>query len=219
MQYIVLFLEGIISFISPCMLPMLPIYITYFSGASDVSPEKKNRTTLVNAVGFVLGFTLVFVLLGALSSTVGAFLFRNAQIINIIFGILLVVLGLNYMGVLKIGFLNASRKMQVKHTDLNFFKSMLFGILFCAGWTPCIGTFLGSALMLAANSETVFTGIGMLLVYSMGLGIPFILSALLIGQLKSTFDFIKKHYKVINGISGGLLILLGILMMTGKLGF
>lgn len=219
MQYAVLFLEGIITFISPCMLPMLPVYITYFSGSADSEQDKKGKRTLINALGFVLGFTLVFVLLGALSSTLGAFLFRNAVAINIIFGGVLILLGLNYMGVLKLDFLNRSHGMQVQKKQLTFFQSLLFGILFCAGWTPCIGTFLGSALMIAANSETVFTGILMLLVYSLGLGIPFVLSALLIGQLKGAFAFIKRNYKVINIISGALLVILGLLMMTGKLGF
>lgn len=218
MEYLILFLEGIITFISPCMLPMLPIYISYFAGEDNDDVNGKNRA-VINAVGFVIGFTIVFVLLGALSSTLGAFIFKNAKIINVIFGIVLVVLGLNYIGLFKIGFLNATRKVSFKPDKLNIFKSILFGILFCVGWTPCIGTFLGSALMIAANSDTVYKGILMLFVYSLGLGIPFILSALLIQQLKKTFDFIKRNYKIINAISGILLIILGLMMMFGFLGF
>lgn len=218
MQYAILFLEGIITFISPCMLPMLPIYISYFAGQSDNDESKKN-SALKNSIGFVIGFSLVFIALGALSSTVGAFLFKHYQLINIIFGVLLIILGLNYIGILKIAFLNMSRKLSFKNKNQNFFMSILFGIIFSVGWTPCIGTFLGSALMLAANSGTVLKGILMLLVYSLGLGIPFIISAILIQQLKKTFDFIKRNYKIINTISGLLLVALGIMMIFGIFGF
>lgn len=218
MQYIILFFEGIITFISPCMLPMLPIYISYFAGKDEDIGDKKNNA-IINSVGFVIGFSLVFITLGALSGTLGAFLFKNAKIVNIIFGAILIILGLNYAGVFRIGFLNSTKKFSYNHGKLGIFSSIFFGMIFSIGWTPCIGTFLGSALMLAANSGTVWKGILMLAIFSMGLGIPFILSAVLIQQLKKTFDFIKRNYKIINAISGILLIILGILMMLGFFGF
>ena len=189
-----------------------------FAGKDEDNGDRKNNA-VINSVGFVIGFSLVFILLGALSGSVGAFLFRNAKAVNIIFGSILIILGLNYTGILKIGFLNATRKFSFNHKSLGIFSSILFGMVFSIGWTPCIGTFLGSALMLAANSGTVWKGILMLAVFSLGLGIPFILSALLIQQLKSTFDFIKRNYKIINAVSGILLIVLGILMILGYFGF
>ncbi|MBO5037667.1 MAG: cytochrome c biogenesis protein CcdA [Clostridia bacterium] len=213
MQYLISFLEGIITFISPCLLPMLPIYVSYFAGGG----ERTTRKTLANALGFVLGFTLVFVALGALAGTVGSFLTKYQFAVNIVTGLIVIIFGLNFLGILK---LNLFKGMSgsAKTKDLGFFSSALFGIVFSIGWTPCVGAFLGSALMLASQQGKVLTGIIMLLAYSLGLGIPFVISAVLIDKLKSAFNFIKKNYKIINIISGSLLILLGVLMMTGLLG-
>lgn len=214
MQYIISFLEGIITFISPCLLPMLPIYISYFAGDRKNSSMKR---TLMNALGFVLGFTVLFVLMGALAGTVGSFLLEHKTIVNIVSGLIVIFFGLNFMGVFHIQlFKGMQNKM---HTDnLGFFSSVLFGIIFSVGWTPCVGAFLGSALMMASGQGNVFAGVIMLLCYSLGLGIPFILSALLIEQLKGAFTWIKKHYNIINMICGLFLILVGVLMMTGTLG-
>ncbi len=213
MQYLISFLEGIITFISPCLLPMLPIYVSYFAGGG----ERTTRKTLANALGFVLGFTLVFVALGALAGTVGSFLTKYQFAVNIVTGLIVIIFGLNFLGILK---LNIFKGMSgsAKTKDLGFFSSALFGIVFSIGWTPCVGAFLGSALMLASQQGKVLTGVIMLLAYSLGLGIPFVISAVLIDKLKSAFNFIKKNYKIINIISGSLLILLGVLMMTGLLG-
>lgn len=217
MEYLISFIEGIITFISPCMLPMLPIYLSYFAGGSIDSNTKK-ATALKNSIGFVLGFSIIFILLGVLSSTIGAFLLQYRTQLNILFGVILIVFGLNYMGVFKIGFLNVSKKLhQSSGKNLKFFSSVLFGLVFAIGWTPCVGTFLGSAMMLAAGSGTVLQGTIMLALFSLGLGIPFILSAVLLDQMKSTFNFIKKHYKVINIICGALLIVLGFLVMSGMM--
>ncbi len=212
MRYIVSFLEGIITFISPCLLPMLPIYISYFAGGG----ERKIKTTLKNATGFVLGFTLIFIAMGALAGTVGSFLQKYQITVNIISGAIVILFGLNFLGIFKLNiFKGSSKKANTK--NLGFFSSMLFGIIFSVGWTPCVGAFLGSALMLASQQGHVLEGVIMLLTYSIGLGIPFILSAILIDKLKTAFDFIKRHYNIINIISGSLLILIGILMATGML--
>ncbi|MHB1153694.1 MAG: cytochrome c biogenesis CcdA family protein [Eubacteriales bacterium] len=217
MEYIISFLEGIITFISPCMLPMLPIYISYFSGSS--SAETKKNKALINAIGFVLGFTIVFIILGAFSGTIGRFLMVYSKAFNIVFGIIIILFGLNFMGVLKLPFIN-NLTQHNKNIGVNgFFSSVLFGIIFSVSWTPCVGAFLGSALMLAAQGGETFKGIMMLLSFSLGLGIPFIASAVLINRLKSTFDFIKRNYRIINIISGGLLVIIGILMATGLLGY
>lgn len=213
MQYLISFLEGIITFISPCLLPMLPIYITYFAGGG----ERSSRKTFCNACGFVLGFTLIFAAMGALAGTLGSFLSTHQTALNLISGAIVILFGLHYLGVLKVNlFRNSGRNM--KGRDLGFFSAFLFGVVFSLGWTPCVGAFLGSALMLASQQGHVLEGMLMLLVYSLGLGIPFLLSAVLIDQLKSAFQWIKQHYQAINTVCGCLLILVGLLMATGLLG-
>ena len=213
MQYMISFLEGIITFISPCLLPMLPIYISYFAGGGERSTKK----TMKCALGFILGFTIVFVSMGALAGTIGSFLKSHQQTVNIVSGVIVILFGLNFLGILKINLFHGTKR-SVDTTDLGFFTSALFGIIFSVGWTPCVGAFLGSALMLASQQGHVLTGMIMLLCYSLGLGIPFIISALLIDKLKSTFAFIKKNYRIINMVCGGFLIVIGILMATGTMG-
>ena len=213
MPYIISFLEGIITFISPCLLPMLPIYISYFAGGDERSTKK----TLTCATGFVLGFTAVFVAMGTLAGTLGSFLLRHQQTVNIISGLVVILFGLNYLGVLKFTLFRGSRRT-INTDHLSFFSAIIFGVIFSVGWTPCVGAFLGSALMLASQQGQALTGMLMLLCYSLGLGIPFILSALLIDQLREAFNFIKKNYRVINLICGVFLIIVGLMMMTGTLG-
>ena len=213
MQYFISFLEGIITFISPCLLPMLPIYISYFAG----SDTKNTKKTLISALGFVFGFTIVFISLGALAGTLGSLLKEYQTVVNIVSGLIVILFGMNYLGIFNLNIFQGNRK--TFNTDnMNFFSSILFGIIFSVGWTPCVGAFLGSALVMASQQGKAVTGMFMLLAYSMGLGIPFILSAVLIQKLKTTFDFIKRNYKIINTVSGILLIIVGIMMATGSLG-
>ena len=211
MQYVISFLEGIVTFISPCLLPMLPIYITYFAGG-----ERSTAKTLRCAAGFVLGFTVVFVAMGALAGTVGSFLIRYQTAVNIVLGSIVMMFGLNYLGVLNLNIFKGMRG-DVKTADMNFLSALVFGMVFSVGWTPCVGVFLGSALMLASQQGSAMMGTLMLLSYSLGLGVPFLISAVLIDQLKGAFTFIKRHYAVVNKICGGLLILVGLLMATGLL--
>ena len=213
MQYFISFLEGIITFISPCLLPMLPIYISYFAGGGERSTKK----TVVNALGFVLGFTLVFTALGALAGTLGSILIKYQTIVNIVCGAVVIFFGLNFLGVLK---LNLFRGMsgEIETENMGFFSAMLFGMIFSVGWTPCVGAFLGSALMMASTQGQILKGVVMLLGYSLGLGIPFLISAVLIDNLKSAFLFIKKNYYIINVICGIFLIIVGIGMASGVLG-
>lgn len=217
MQYLISFLEGIITFVSPCLLPMLPIYISYFAGSKTDGIPDKGRA-FRNALGFVLGFTLVFVTLGAFAGSIGALLQRYTSIINLVTGFIVILFGLNFMGVLNIPLINMTRRKDTNIQEFGFFSTLLFGIVFSIGWTPCVGAFLGSALMLASQQGSAIQGISMLFAYSMGLGIPFVASALIIDKLKTTFGWIKAHYKVINLCSGGLLIIIGVLMMTGLMG-
>ena len=212
MQYIIAFLEGIITFVSPCLLPMLPIYISYFAGGQ----EKNTKKTIINTTGFILGFTVLFVLMGALAGSFGRLLNEYTVVVNIVTGLMVVVFGLNFLGVLKFNLFKGTKG--AKTDNLGFFSSLLFGMIFSIGWTPCVGAFLGSALMLAASQGSTTQGIIMLLLYSLGLGIPFLISSILIDNLKGAFDFIKKHYKVINTVSGTLLIVVGVLMATGLFG-
>ena len=213
MQYIIAFLEGIITFVSPCLLPMLPIYISYFAGGG----ERTTGKTLKGALGFVTGFTIVFVALGALAGTVGSFLREYQTAVNIVTGSIVIFFGLNFLGVFKLELFRGGRR-SVNTQNMDFFSALLFGMIFSVGWTPCVGAFLGSALMLASQQAHVLEGMLMLLAYSLGLGIPFILSAVLIDYLKTAFNWIKRNYRIINTVSGVLLLLIGILMATGTLG-
>lgn len=206
MDYIFTFIEGIASFISPCVLPMLPIYISYFIGEDN----KKTSKAVKNSIGFVLGFTIVFIFLSIFASKVGGIISNNIKYFKIIFGIIIILFGLNYIGLINIKFLNKISSKNSKIKDLNFIKSIFFGMLFSISWTPCIGTFLASALLLVAKNQDMIKGIILILLYSIGLGIPFIISAVLLEKLKDVFNFIKKHYDIIKKISGIILIIMGI---------
>ena len=213
MQYAISFLEGIITFISPCLLPMLPVYISYFAGGGERSTKK----TVTAALGFVAGFTLVFVALGALAGTLGSFLKRYQTAVNILSGLIVIFFGLNFLGLIRLNLFRGSQS-RMQTGSMGFFSAFVFGLVFSVGWTPCVGAFLGSALMLASQQGHVLEGMLMLLAYSLGLGLPFLLSAVLIDYLKSAFNWIKSNYKIINLISGSLLILIGVLMATGTMG-
>ena len=213
MQYVISFLEGIVTFISPCLLPMLPIYISYFAGGG----ERSTGRTLKCALGFVAGFTAVFMAMGALAGTLGSFLREYQTAVNIVSGLVVIFFGLNFLGVLKVNLFRGGQR-SVDTVNMGFFSALVFGAIFSVGWTPCVGAFLGSALMLASQQGHVLEGMLMLLAYSLGLGIPFVLSAVMIDYLKSAFAWIKRHYTVINAVSGGLLVVIGILMATGTLG-
>lgn len=213
MRYLISFLEGIVTFLSPCLLPMLPIYVSYFAGGGQRSTGK----TLRCALGFVVGFTAVFTAMGALAGSIGSLLLRYQRIVNLVSGIIVIVFGLNYLGLFRWNlFHGGSRVLDAQ--DMTFFSAALFGIIFSLGWTPCVGAFLGSALALATQQGHALEGTLMLLAYSLGLGIPFLLSAVLIDALKGAFDWVKRHYQIINLLSGGFLILIGILMASGMLG-
>lgn len=211
MQYFISFLEGFITFTSPCLLPMLPIYISYFAGG-----ERSIKKVVKNSLGFILGFTVIFVSLGALAGAIGGFLNKYDVIIDIITGLVVIFFGLHFLGVFKLNLFKGSIFEGTE--NLGFFSSVVFGVVFAIGWTPCVGAFLGSALMLAANKGSMLEGILMLFSYSIGLGIPSFISSLLIDRLKGAFNFIKRNYDTINKISGVLLIILGVLMATGVFG-
>ncbi|MBQ9608231.1 MAG: cytochrome c biogenesis protein CcdA [Lachnospiraceae bacterium] len=217
MEYLITFLEGIISFISPCMLPMLPIYISYFTGASKNMREDNNSrrlSALPGACSFVVGFTFVFCLLGVFAGSIGMLFIRYQRIVNIICGIIVIFLGLSFMEIVHIPFFRQSnRQIEIR----SIFSAFLFGMIFSISITPCVGSFLGAALMMASTTGGIWKGFSLLLVYSLGLGLPFIVSAVLINELKNLFDFIKKHYRIINIICGIFLIAVGVMMAFGWL--
>ena len=214
MQYLISFLEGIVTFISPCLLPMLPIYISYFAGETTDRPRHK---ALPNAMAFVAGFTVIFILLGAFAGTLGGLLTSHKTIVNIVTGLIVIIFGLNFTGVFSINFLNRTKRSQMEVKKHSRASSFLFGIVLSIGWTPCVGAFLGSALMMASQQGSVGKGILMLFLYSMGLGIPFMISAVLIERLMGAFGWIKSHYSIITKLSGILLIIVGIMMMFGMM--
>jgi cytochrome c-type biogenesis protein len=209
MDLLVTFFEGVITFVSPCLLPMLPLYVAYFAGASTSGAGKVVRTSrvLANALGFVLGFAGAF----------GGFLTRYRSLLDLVAGLVVVAFGLCFMGALRIPLLNRTLKPQVRMVPRTFPSAVLFGIVFSIGWTPCVGAYLGSALLLASTQASAAHGVALLLAYSLGLGLPFVLSAVAIDRLSAAFDFIKEHYAQVNAVCGALLVVVGLLMATGLL--
>lgn len=216
MDYIITILEGTAAFVSPCILPLLPVYISYFAGTQIENGRKK---AIINAVGFVLGFTAVFVLLGALAGAAGKILNRYETAVNISTGAVMIIFGLSYLGIIKLPFTGGFNGDASGSRKTGFLYSVVFGAVFSVSWTPCVGAFLGSALMLAAAGGDTLKGIILLLCFSAGLGLPFIISAVLIERMKSAFDFIKKHFRIITVVSGIMLIAAGLMTATGLLGY
>lgn len=210
MEYILTFTEGIISFISPCMLPMLPIYISYFACG-----EEEKGKIFSRVLAFVAGFTLVFCLLGLFAGTLGHFLASHHKTVELAAGIIIIIFGLAYMEVVPLPFFKG---MQTSINAGSIISAFIFGTIFSVSLTPCVGAFLGSALMLASASGTAVKGGILLFFYSLGLGVPFLISALIIDRLKGLFGFIKRNYRIINIICGVFLIAVGLLMVFGFMG-
>jgi len=215
-------LMGIISFASPCILPLIPSYVSYITGISfdelvgPGSRRKNINTTLLHSLAFVAGFTVVFVLLGATASMIGQLMIEHLKTIRIAGGILMIVLGLFVSDIIPIPFLQQDAKIHLKDRPAGFLGTFFVGIIFAAGWTPCTGPFLAAALMQAAQSETMVTGMVLLVFYSLGIGIPFILSAIAISVFLSSFKKLKDHFRAIKIVSGIILIIMGLLLITDK---
>ena len=214
---------GILSFLSPCVLPLVPSFLTYLTGLTFADLQDEHPTHLVrkrivtHSLLFIAGFTIVFVLLGASATFVGSFLRENMALMRRVGAILIMLFGLHVIGLLPINLLLGEKRLNIRHKPAGYFGSLLVGITFAAGWTPCIGPILASILMVAAAESTVYRGILLLLVYSLGLGIPFFLSALAIHRFLTLFNRFKKHIRLFEIITGVFLLIVGILLFFDRL--
>ncbi|MFA6457389.1 MAG: cytochrome c biogenesis protein CcdA [Bacteroidota bacterium] len=215
------FIFGLLSFISPCVLPIIPGYISFISGHTldDIQGKDKSaaRAVMINSLVFIAGFTLIFVLMGAAATSIGQLLNENLTLISKIAGAIIIVFGLHMIGIFKIGFLNYEKRFHLQEKKLGILGSFTVGAAFAFGWTPCIGPVLAGILAIASQQETVLQGIILLFVYSLGLGIPFFLTAVSINKFFNVFNRIKKHFHTIEVVGGVMLIAVGVLMMTNYL--
>lgn len=214
------FIAGLLSFLSPCVLPLIPSYITYITGLSfsdlqlEHPPHKIRQMTILHSLLFIAGFTTVFVLLGASATYLGGFLQQHMGAIRKVGGILIVIFGIHVSGLIPINFLLGEKRVNIHRKPAGLIGSFAVGLAFAAGWTPCIGPILASILMVAATEETVSKGILLLFTYSMGLAIPFFLSSLAMHQFLTLFNKFKKFIRLFEITTGFLLILVGILIFT-----
>lgn len=218
-RIMVSFAFGVASFISPCILPLIPAYLSYITGASidNLKAGGQKSQTLFLSLFFVLGFTLIFTLLGASASYLGSLLFYKKDLIRIIGSVFIVLFGFHLAGIIKIKPLYRQKKVNPGRLVSGYPGAFIIGVVFAFGWTPCVGPVLASILAMASMEETVFRGMVLLFSYSLGIGVPFILTALLLGKALEVFGKIKKHYAAIERITGFLLILIGILLFFNKL--
>jgi cytochrome c-type biogenesis protein len=215
----VVFFEGLASFLSPCVLPLIPIYITYLTGQSvdNITRDGKTKRTLIwNGLAFVIGFSIIFILLGATATSIGRFLLQNSRLFSRIGGIIVIFFGLFQMDIIPIRWLNYEKRLNTGNIAPSFIGSLLMGMGFSFGWTPCIGPILSSVLIMAGNASTLWQGISLLAIYSLGLGLPFMLIAIFFEYLLGYLQSIYKYMKAIKIVSGTLLIIIGLLMITGR---
>ncbi len=217
------FVEGVASFVSPCVLPLIPVYLAYLTGQSVDNllhgTFRAYRTVVLNALLFIIGFSLVFIAMGTVASSLGKFIALHRDVIRKVSGALIVFLGLFHMGIIPIPFLNYERRLNINLGSPGFITSIVMGIGFGLGWTPCIGPMLASVLVMASQARTVGAGMGLLAVYSLGLGLPFVALAAGIRVLWKPIKKLYKYMDAIRWISGGLLVIIGLLIFFNKLAF
>ncbi len=222
------FLAGIISFISPCVLPIVPGYISFVSGVSlqelksnlDIDQEKRRRLlrqVALNSVFFVLGFSVVFVVMGASATYIGNWFAANRTVMARVAGVVIIIFGLHTMGLTPIKWLNYEKRFQTQKKPMGLAGSFLIGLAFAFGWSPCIGPILAGVLALAATQDTVAQGVWLLVAYSLGLGVPFIATGLATNRFLDLFDRVKNHMRFIEITAGVLLVAVGILVATDRL--
>jgi len=212
----VAFVAGLLSFLSPCVLPLVPSYIGFLTGMSLPEVSTRRRAALLHALLFVLGFSLVFVLLGASATALGRALNYYQHWLQRIGGVLIILFGLVCLGVIRVGFLGQERRVQVEHKPVGYLGSALVGMAFGAGWTPCIGPVLGAILGLAATSQDLGRGMLLLGSYSAGLAVPFLLAAAALEAFLEWFQRFRRYLSWVMRVSGALLIFVGVLMATGE---
>ena len=207
---------GLISFLSPCVLPLIPGYISFISGASLNELQEKKKINLIPLILFTLGFSFVFIMFGAAASYLGQILLQNSQTLRIIAGLVIIIFSLQLIGFINIAYLNFEKKVYTKRNN-NIWFSFIVGMAFGFGWTPCIGPILGSILALASTEETIFKAIILLSFYSLGLAIPFILSGYLMQRFLMFSKNFRKNINLVSKIGGGILLITGILILTNQL--
>ena len=215
-ELIIAFGAGLISFLSPCVLPLIPGYVSYISGNSINDLIDKKNVNLIPMILFAIGFSTVFIIFGAASTFLGQVLLQNSYELRIIAGLIIIILSLHIIGVLNISFLNFEKRIETK-TNTNFYSPLLIGMAFAFGWTPCIGPILGSILVLAATEESINRGILLLSFYSLGLAIPFILSGYLIQKFLIFSKNFRKNINLVSKIGGIILLITGVLIITNQL--
>ncbi len=215
-ELIIAFGAGLISFLSPCVLPLIPGYISFISGASLNKLLTNKKINIIPLILFTLGFSFVFIMFGAAASYLGQVLLQNSQTLRIIAGLVIVVFSLQLIGIVNIGFLNFEKKIYTKKNN-NIWFSFIIGMAFGFGWTPCIGPILGSILALASTEETIFRAIILLSFYSLGLAIPFILSGYLMQKFLMFSKNFKKNINLVSKGGGVILLITGILILTNQL--
>ena len=217
------FAAGFLSFVSPCVLPLIPGYISFVSGVSvdemrsDSAAAGSRAQVFLTSLIFVLGFSLVFVALGASATAVGKLLVARLPLLSKIAGIVLILFGLHTMGVFRMAFLDQEKRVHARRKPAGPLGALLVGIAFAFGWTPCIGPILGGILAIAGSKDSISQGVLLLAVYSLGLGIPFLLTSLAINQFFGAAKKIRRYYHAVELTSGGLLIAIGVLILTGQL--
>ncbi len=213
---LIAFGAGLLSFLSPCVLPLVPSYVSFITGMNLEDLHSSRRTTLVHALLFVAGFTLIFLALGAGATVLGQVMIRYRDIIARVGGVLVIVFGLYMMGAFNLAFLNRDTRLHLSHKPLGFLGTLLVGIAFGAGWSPCIGPILGAIITMAYNEADLGRGMSLLLAYSMGLAVPFLAAALMVERFIALFAKVRRHMVWVNRVAGAMLILIGLLMVTNR---
>ncbi|HLS54156.1 MAG TPA: cytochrome c biogenesis protein CcdA [Tissierellaceae bacterium] len=207
---------GFLSFFSPCILPMIPAYIMYLTGSSLEEAKEKRLYALSRTIGFVIGFTIIFMIMGTSASFLGKIFIRNKSVFSKISGILIIIFGLNMMGIFKIDILNMERRVKGPKAVSSWLSSTVMGMAFAAGWTPCFGPALASILLYAGSVETISKGVWLLFIYSVGMGIPFILTALFINKFIEIINRAEKLLIYIPKIGGLIMVIFGLLIFFNK---
>ncbi|WP_420413619.1 cytochrome c biogenesis CcdA family protein [Roseibium sp.] len=217
------FLAGLLSFVSPCVLPIVPPYLCYLAGVSvdelkgETATSDTGRRIILAAIAFVLGFSVVFVALGATASVIGQSIARYYDVLSYIAGTIIIVMGLHFLGVFRIGLLFREARVHVESKPAGLIGAFIMGLAFAFGWTPCVGPVLAAILFVAGSSDTIWSGAGLLAIYALGLGLPFILAAAFASRFLDWASRFRKHMGLIEKIMGGLLVLTGILFITGQM--